>query len=259
MSTNPAIARARVARILSSEQTGEDWDHKVQIMSDYGQTGHDLIEATTPDKRTVATGDDHFFFRHASYINAAPEWKESMWAMGAGSTTFTELYQDYCFVNGPVKELSCGMPPIWPTDVNLRTGNVQTYIVNEVEAAIFEKNLRTSPDFADHADFQYGLVTYQEIMDGSLNEMFDVVRLGVHQFVTSTETLIDRLFDCLKPNGLFFGRGMAHGTGMYLDDLTVHQSFWADASRYIANMNNVLSRHVPLQNGFVLARKLPTE
>jgi len=244
--------------MLSSDQTGEQFDHKIQVMSDYGETGQNLIEATSPDKRSIATGDDHYFFRHTSYVDMSPEWKESAWAMGAGSTTFTELYQDYCFVNGPVKELTCGLPPIWPIPENLRTGNVETYIVNEVEAKIFEQYIRNSPDFADYADFKYGLVTYQEIMDGSLNETFDVIRLGVHQFVTSTNTLIDRLFDCLKPNGLFFGRGMAHGTGMYLDDMTVHQSFWADVSRYIANKENVMSRHVPLQNGFVLARKLPT-
>jgi len=259
MSINPSIARNRVARYLSNGQTGEEWDSKVGIMSDYGAVGSNLNDLAAVDSREIATGDDHYFYRHRSYVGMAPEWIESAWAMGAMSTTFVEMYQDFSYVKDePVVELTSGLPPFWPIDVNLRTGNVQTYILNEVEARIFEKTLETSADYPDYEDLIYGQVTYQEIMDGSLGEMFDVIRLGVHQFVNCTETIIDKLFDCLKPGGLFMGRGMAHGTGMYLDDLTVHQSFWADQSRYIASKENVYSRHVAFQNGLVIARKLPT-
>jgi len=246
--------RSRIARLMTTEYSGDAFVQVLSDFEDFSAVGKELIDATGPDKRTVAIANDNHMYYHDQMVKMSPEWRETVFGTANPHTLIADLIYSGLPKDGTANILSYAFPQLGCFKKMLLSGDVNRYLTNDFETNILEEWVSRDPTLSS-ADLHYGVVDYSEMEDGSLTAFFDAVIVPQHRLYGLNMRHVDNCLDMLKSGGWLVIRNAVVGLSSYQNSMQMHHHFDFEISRYLATKDGVVSHHLPWANGIVVAQK----
>lgn len=257
MYDNHWFERSRVSRMYSSVSASNQLHAQSELMGDFGRFALDFLNRCNIDRRNVATSSDGELFKYDLIAaNAGNEnWANSIWVTLAISR-LVALLGDIGTPENPQKVL-CDPVTSLPDIINSPNCPEQDLIFfNTPDFCMVESFLQQTPHVADFGQLRYSVVDTSELLDGSLDGTFDLVRTYSRESIFSTTTFIEKLLDSIKVGGRLSISTISDYTNMYRDSLRCHENDFSILNDYLARRSDFEVMHVPVEFGFAIGKRV---
>lgn len=257
MYDNHWFERSRVSRLYSSVTASDKLHAQSELMGDFGRFAIDFVNSCNVDRRNVATSSDGELFKYDLIAaNAGNEnWANSIWVTLAISR-LVALLGDIGTPDNPQKVL-CDPVTSIPDIINSPNCPEQDlFFFNNSDFCMVELFLQQTPHVADFSQLRYSVIDTSELLDGSLDNTFDLVRTYSRESIFSTTTFIKKLMDSIKVGGRLSISTIADYTNMYRDSLRSHENDFSILNKYLANRTDFEIMHVPVEFGFAIGKRV---
>lgn len=256
MYNNQWFERSRVARTYSSISSASDLHARSELMSDFGVFARNFLNECNVDKRNIATSSDGELFKYDLISSNADNegWADGIW-MTLSLSRLIALLGDTGTPENPQKVLAEPVSQMHEIIDSPNRPDVDLYFINTPDFCMVEKFLQQSSHVADFSQLRYTVVDAQELVDGSLDQYFDLVRTYSRDLMFSTLSLTEGVLNSIKVGGRLSISTVSDYSSLYRDSLRTHENDYSILNKYLVNRSDFEIMHVPVEFGFAIGRR----
>lgn len=259
MSSEAWVEARRVARRLSNTGVENAFGDRTNYLHDFWERVNAYLRNANIDKRAKAIGPDLSFLVYEIAVSENDSWTEMLWSYETDLRIWEEMLRPISPAGEqvePLKILTHLVSPSAPTIPAFSGVDRHYTFLNTTELYCLEEFFFNHTDGAEFGPFTYSAIDMQDVIDGSVDEEFDLIRLWSWSVVRPTRQVVRKFLDSLRVGGVIVINDASNLNQIYDNSAKAHYSPYYDMAKYIARDERFVTYHMPHNIGVIVARRI---
>lgn len=256
---DPQVEARRTARVLSNSGFDDVFTATTSLLHDYGSRVIEYLDTANIDKRTKVIGPDLSYLIYHIAHTPTSAWSEMLWGYEVDLHIWEDLLRPIPINDQSLEPLKVLTHLVSPHETVLKgftDGTRNITLVNTCETSHLEDFLFNHPDTQHLEALSYSVVDQQDVLAGTVDSTFDLVRIWSWLVLKPTTTLLSKYMDSVKIGGVLVINDSANMAAMLHNSDKVHYSPYYDIGKFVAMDNRFVTYHLPHNIGTIVAKRI---